>query len=143
MIEDINLKHSYAAGIIDGEGSIFITKSHKNDKFKHPVVSVTNTSSSILDFLLNLYGGNICNQKLYKEYHKKSWIWKIHYNNALDCLKYIYPFLLVEEKRRRAKFLLDYYKKFTKRNGKYSKIDIKNKILFEYYFYHNTPPIFL
>jgi len=135
-------KHAYAAGIIDGEGSIYMSRSHKSDKFKHPIISVTSTSYEVLLFLSSLYGGTICNQKTYKDHHKKAWLWKIEYDSVLDCLNHIYPFLLIHEKKRRADFLLKYYKKFTKRNGKYNKTALKNKVLLEYYFYHNTPPIF-
>ena len=67
---------AYIAGIIDGEGSIMLMKTHSTDKFKSPKVSVTSTSFELIDFLQSKFPGTISNQKVYKSHHKPSKIWK-------------------------------------------------------------------
>ena len=48
---ELNL--AYIAGIIDGEGSIMLLKTHATDMFKKPYISVTSTSFEIIDLEQN------------------------------------------------------------------------------------------
>ena len=126
---------AYIAGIIDGEGSIMLNKSRKNE-FRVPFVSVSSTTPEILDFLKFHCSGTICSHKTYKEHHKPHWSWRISHNTALSLLEQIVNFLLVPEKLFRAKYLLDGYKKVTPRNGKYTTEMLVAKHSFEDNFFY-------
>lgn len=132
--------HAYLAGIIDGEGTIALTKLHKNDRFRSPVVSVANTSFELLEYLKNTYKGSICIKKKYKEHHKLSGTWYVSYNNAILILSYIKPFLKIPSKIYRCNIILNEYKKLTLPNGKYSEKDILLKQNLEFKFFHPSIP---
>lgn len=129
---------SYIAGLFDGEGTVTLSRTHSNDKFKAPVASMTSTSIEILNFIQIYYGGCISKQKVYKEHHKLSWVWKITNQKALLSFKDILPFILIKEKQRRIKLLLNNYNNLTKRNGKYTNEEIDRKLDLESKFFHPT-----
>jgi intein/homing endonuclease len=132
---------AYIAGIMDGEGTITLSKIHKTSKFRAPVVSVSSTSYEILNFIHSYYGGSIINQKTYKKHHKNSRVWKTTYTNALKFLSDIYPYLLDKTKRYRAHLLITKYKSVTPRNGRYSKSLERAKQQFEHDFFHPSTTI--
>ncbi len=135
-----NLKLAYTAGLIDGEGSILLNLDSKNAN-RVPVVSLTNTSKPMIDFLYTNFGGTVTNQKTYKLHHKKSWIWRLrNKGQVLSFLTQITPYMLDEEKLRRAKHILNNYELVTVRNGKYSAQQLTDKKAFEEEFFHPSTP---
>ena len=88
------MKNAYAAGLIDGEGSISLLKARKNETFRHPVIEISNTTYELLQFMKTTFGGSISSHKTYKKHYKPSWSWKLHYDAAISCLEQITPFLL-------------------------------------------------
>lgn len=125
----------YAAGLIDGEGSIMLLSSHRS-KFKVPTISMTSTSYELIDFMQKTYGGVVCKHKTYKDHHKKSWSWRIRYNKVFNFISKILPYLKDGQKVRRARFLQAFYKKYTPRNGRYSEECLKKKKQLERVFFH-------
>ncbi len=128
MIDPINY---YIAGIIDGEGTITMTKKPDNSQYRMPVISVSSTTLPILTFLKDRYGGSISTHKIYQSHHKQSWSWKVVYNRALAVCSDIDGLLLEPEKQRRVTLLLNQYSSVTKRNGKYTEEERKIKLQFE------------
>jgi len=124
----------YTAGIIDGEGSVLLSRIHTG-KTRSPVISVSSTTYDILLYLKETFGGSISKHKVYKEHHKQSWSWKICYNKALEFCNDIYPYLKEPIKRKRAKLITEKYKDCTPRNGKYTNNLIKLKEEFEQQFF--------
>ena len=58
---------AYLAGLIDGEGSIMLTKTRKTDKYPSPKVTIASTSYSLLKVFKDLVGtGCIIQKKKYK-----------------------------------------------------------------------------
>ena len=110
---------AYTAGLIDGEGSILLTKHGKNE-YRAPAITMTNTCYELLDYLRNTFKGSICNQKIYKQHHKPSWVWKITHKRALSFCELILPYLKETEKLRRATLLVTKYKHCTPPNGVYT-----------------------
>jgi hypothetical protein len=55
---------SYIAGIIDGEGSISLTRMHENEH-RRPCISIASTDIELLLYIQELTGGNINNKKNY------------------------------------------------------------------------------
>lgn len=121
----------YTAGLIDGEGTITLSKTNASDKYRHPVVSVTSTSYELLEFLKDNFGGHISVQKVYKETHKQSWSWAVSNDAAIKMIEQIYPFIKEKRKGNRAKMIIEQYKKLTVRNGKYTETQKQSKLDFE------------
>lgn len=127
--------YSYLAGIIDGEGSICLTRHGKNE-FARPRVSVASTTREMVDFLKITFGGHISTKRKKKKfYHKEAYIWAVSGNLALDLLKKVVDFLKEPRKRNRARYLLSRYKGVTVRNGKYNKFQLVRKKEFEKVFF--------
>lgn len=121
----------YTAGLIDGEGTITLLKGRSSDKFRHPVVSVTSTSKELIDFLHQTFDGVIVTQKIYKDHHKPSWSWKITYDQAIEFIRLVRPFMKESSKCQRCDMILSTYKSLTNRNGKYTTEQIQAKLDFE------------
>jgi intein/homing endonuclease len=118
----------YTAGLIDGEGTITLSK---GGKFRYPVVSVTSTSRELIDFLHSTFQGVVVNQKTYKDHHKPAWVWKVSYDQAIEFIIDVRPFMKEPSKCKRCDLILSSYKKLTNRNGKYTPEQIQAKLDFE------------
>lgn len=125
------IQKSYVAGIIDGEGSIMLQSFHKN-QLPSPCVSVASTSMKLLVYLKETIGyGVILKKKNYNmEKHHDSYTFYVRYNNAINLLTEIEPYLIIESKRKMAKLIIEKYKALTPRNGRYSEEQLLLKELF-------------
>ena len=132
------LNNVYAAGLFDGEGTVTLIKQGKLSKFKAPTVSLTSTTYELIKFMKDNYGGHIRNQKVYKEHHKKAYCWQLRYNNALEFLTKLNPYIKEPAKKKRIELLINKYKKVTKSNGKYSEQEAIKKHAFEEEFFTHT-----
>ena len=47
--------YAYTAGIIDGEGTITLTKTHSHNEFRYPVLSMTSTTYSFLEYFIYFF----------------------------------------------------------------------------------------
>lgn len=127
---------AYTAGLIDGEGTITLSRQNKKALWRCPIISCSSTSYELLQFLKDNWGGSISKHKTYQDHHKQSWSWKLCRRRALAMLHEISPYMLEPEKVRRSRMLLDEYLEITPRNGKYSE-DLKlRKASFELRFLH-------
>ncbi len=125
---------NYAAGLLDGEGSIMLMSANKGKK-KSPHVSMTSTTIELLEFMKENFGGYIVNKKTYKEHHKQAWAWQLSYDKAFFFCKKIAPYLREPEKKRRAELIVKRYKTVTPRNGKYTAEMLYERSLFEEEFF--------
>ena len=107
------------AGIIDGEGSIILTRIHENEH-RRPCITIASTDKELLIYVQSLIGGTIINKKNYNpEKHKNSFALNIaKKKEVFPALKQISPFLRVDKKRLRAQWILNHYDAVTVRNGK-------------------------
>ena len=128
-------KHDYMAGLIDGEGTITLSRPSCGAPYRLPIVSVSSTTEEILSFCVDNYGGHISTQKTYKEHHKQAWVWKISNRKAVAFCELIHPLLLEPSKRNRALHIATHYLNVTPRNGKYSKELREAKLHFEQQFF--------
>ncbi len=117
----LETEKAYIAGIIDGEGSIMLTRFHKN-QYHSPCVSISSTDIELLEWVKKTTGiGKIINKKNYdEEKHKNSYTYRVIYDDAISLLREIEPYLVIQQKKLRAQHILNYYKKITPRNGRYS-----------------------
>jgi hypothetical protein len=105
---------AWAAGIIDGEGSVMLIRSHPNDN-ECPVVSVTNTSMELLEKMSQMFGGKIRKQKKYNPKHTQAYIWSIKHQHALECIKMLAPMIVIPKKKNRSDLIISTFPKVSKR----------------------------
>lgn len=112
---------SYISGIIDGEGSIMLQRIHKNEH-PSPCVSIASTTLELLEWVKDTIGkGRIISKKNYNiEKHKDCYSYVLRRNDAIQLLKDIYPYLIINTKRKRAELIISKYKSVTPRNGYYT-----------------------
>ncbi|WP_077619434.1 LAGLIDADG family homing endonuclease [Bacillus sinesaloumensis] len=127
---------SYIAGIIDGEGSISLTRMHEKEH-RRPCISIASTDFELLRYVQKLTGGVINNKKNYKpDRHMDSYTLTIKKKeDVFYTLEHIMPFLRVNKKKNRSVWILENYNNVTPRNGKYSPELLKKKAIFEEYFF--------
>ena len=127
---------AYLAGIIDGEGSITLTRMHKNE-YRRPCISISSSDPELIQYLKSLIGGNISIKKNYKpSKHKDSYTLSVkNKEKVLYILEMISPLLRVDKKKNRALWILYYYDFVTPRNGKYTLEQMNRKLLFEEIFF--------
>ncbi len=125
------IEKAYIAGIIDGEGSIMLQRFHTN-QYPAPCVSIASTTIELLTWLKDTIGyGVIIKKKNYNpEKHKLSYSFVIKQNNAIKLLEDIYPYLIIESKRKRAEMIITQYKALTPRNGRYTEEQLAKKEMF-------------
>ncbi len=110
---------AYAAGILDGEGSIYLARIHAS-RWPSPTVSVASTDRELLEWLCTRVGGTIIQKRIYQPQHSRSFDWKLTDRRALSFLEIVRPFLVIQRKIERADLLLNDYLSCTPRNGRYT-----------------------
>ncbi|MEX0745044.1 MAG: LAGLIDADG family homing endonuclease [Phycisphaeraceae bacterium] len=109
----------YIAGLIDGEGTITLTRVHRNEN-RRLVVSISNNDLSLLQFVLEVVGaGRITTKRTYNPRHAPNFTYQVSSRQALQLLRQMAP-LLRSYKAARAKLALADYVRLTPRNGKYA-----------------------
>lgn len=100
---------AYAAGLIDGEGSIRITSRGKygGTTFRQGqytlMVELVNTDKGMIEWMVERFGGSVSHYAENVEQNRKAkWHWRVAANKALYVLDAIWPF--VRTKQRQAKF---------------------------------------
>lgn len=115
----IAVEASYIAGLIDGEGTITLSRKHRNEN-RQLVISISNTEDKLLNYVRNtVEAGRITSKRTYSDKHTPSKTYQISNRQALDLLKQIAPYLK-SYKADRAALVLDHYIQLTPRNGRYS-----------------------
>lgn len=110
---------AYLAGLIDGEGTITLTRKHANEN-RQLAISISSTERGILQFVLERTGvGKITNKRRACEQHQPSFAYAVYNRHALALLAQIFPYMH-SYKRERARLILDNYIRLTPRNGRYT-----------------------
>lgn len=129
---------AYIAGIVDGEGTITLTRRNSN-KQRHLILSVSNTELRLLRHIQSVTGvGKITRKRVYSEHHAIGYTYGISNRHALDIIRAIYPYLQTH-KRLRAKLILEQYLKLTPRNGKYTQAMLRRRERFIEKFFEIRP----
>ncbi|RPI32542.1 MAG: hypothetical protein EHM70_08685 [Chloroflexota bacterium] len=117
---------AYTAGIIDGEGSVSLTRNRKF-RWPSPQVSVASNDRELLEWLRHLFGGTIVVKQPRKPAHSLSFEWKLTDRRALCFLQIVRPYLVIQRKIQRTDLLLDAYLECTPRNGRYTPEMVEKK----------------
>lgn len=113
-----DIERGYLAGIIDGEGTIILTK---DKEFRYPTIAVSSCTLGILETVKEICdGGVITPKRTYKSTHSPSWAWKIERQRAIAILEEVTPFLKEPKKKARAELIIKDYTRLTPRNGRYT-----------------------
>lgn len=109
----------YLAGLIDGEGTVTLTRLHRNEN-RRLVVSISNNDLALLRFVRRAVGtGRITTKRTYSPRHSPAFNYQVSSRQALELLRQTAPFLR-SYKAVRARLALAKYVAVTPRNGKYS-----------------------
>lgn len=127
----------YIAGIIDGEGSICLTK---QGKWRHPTIQISSTTKEMLEYVQSIIGGTISLKNERNTSHKQAYAYKIDYQRAIEVLEEIVNLLHEPKKKARALFIIQNYNNVTSRNGRYSAEKEQAKIAFEEKFFQLETP---
>ena len=117
MVSDTEI--AYSAGMLDGEGSIALTRNHPS-RWPSPQVSVSTTDAEVLEWLKQRFGGVIVHKRTYAPHHKAAYDWKLTDRKALAFLTQVRQFLVIERKIQKCDLLLGEYVACTPRNGRYT-----------------------
>ncbi len=83
---------AYIAGLIDGEGTITLSRRHANEN-RQLVVSISNNEKPLLDYVLTTIGaGKITNKRKSQSHHANSYNWSIS-KKAGFSLRVLFRFL--------------------------------------------------
>lgn len=116
---------AYIAGIIDGEGTIGMTRKGKGMQ-RQLVVTISSTERELLEYIKETTGvGKITSKKTYDVRHATGHTYHIANRQALALLRLTSRFLRTY-KRHRVALVLDKYLLLTPRNGKYTE-NVKKK----------------
>ena len=120
-----NIDASYISGLIDGEGTVTLTRKHKNEN-RQLCISISSTEIGLLEFVLSATGvGKITNKKASKSHHAHSYAYAVYNRQALALLEQTVSYMR-SYKRDRAKIILKDYLAVTPRNGKYGDKFLQN-----------------
>lgn len=129
---------AYIAGLIDGEGTVTLTREHRNER-RRLVVSISSTERPLLEFVQTAVGaGRITNKRTYDSRHTPSYTYKITNRQALELLRQIQPYML-GYKAQRAACAIKSYLQVTPRNGRYTPEQSIAKECFETDFLNIAP----
>ena len=109
---------SYLAGIIDGEGSIYIQSRKRSNYIDYfPRFQIVNTDKKLMDWIHSKFGGHLCQKNRVK--HNPNW--RLQYEwfttrPVMDqLLKLIIPFLIC--KKEHAEVMLEFRKTFLEKHN--------------------------
>jgi hypothetical protein len=110
---------AYLAGLVDGEGTVTLTRVHRNEN-RRLVVCIANNDLSLLNYVRDAVGaGKITGKRSYSARHSPSFNYQIANRQALELLRQIVIFMRTY-KTARAQLALQNYLRLTPRNGRYS-----------------------
>jgi hypothetical protein len=128
---------AYVAGLVDGEGSISLTRRHAKDH-RQLVISISNTEKAILVHVASVVGaGRIVSKATYRPNHTPSYAYLIENRQALALLCQVQPYLR-SYKAERGKLVLENYVRLTPRNGKYAERQLDDRARFVRTFFSIT-----
>ncbi|TLZ32316.1 MAG: hypothetical protein E6K20_02260 [Gammaproteobacteria bacterium] len=128
---------AYLAGIIDGEGTITLTRTHRGEN-RRPVVSISSTELSLLLYVRSVVGaGRITSKVRAQDHHSPAFAYTISSRQALTLLGRVWPYLRTY-KAGRACLLVEEYVRVTPRNGRYTPHQRAARQAFEQRFFANS-----
>ena len=118
------LEKAYLAGIIDGEGTITLSK---EGEFRYPTITFCNNDKSIIDYVNTFCPGTVSVKRSNNPLHKDNYVWRLVRRRAIDAIQEILPYMHESKKIARGKTIVENYIALTPRNENYSEeLKLKN-----------------
>lgn len=97
-----NSEIAWAAGFIDGEGTICIQRRTREKRNREYAVALTaeNTDPAALLLLMKLFGGYVYQRSIRRKHHfgkRPIFSWKAHRGNIGSVLKALLPYLILKK----------------------------------------------
>lgn len=92
-----DLEKGYLAAIIDGEGTVTLTK---DSSFRYPTIEVSSTTLEIVEYLKDHFGGVISKKNERNPKWKQAYVWKVERRKAIALLKEIVSYLHEPKKKQ-------------------------------------------
>ncbi len=93
---------AYAAGIIDGEGSVMIRllkkKGHTVARYHNLVVCVSSTDYPLCEWMQAHFGGTISTPSRPTNNWKAAWKWQLLSRHAEEFLRAVRPYLVIKDR---------------------------------------------
>jgi len=106
MCEPTELQYAYLAGIIDGEGCIYIGSHSENAetgaRYFTTCIQVTNTDKSLIDWLHAIFGGlsaPYTTSQTPKIHRKKVWVWKVTGKELTHVCQKTLPYIVAKREQ--------------------------------------------
>jgi hypothetical protein len=110
---------AYIAGLVDGEGTVTLSRLHRNEN-RRLVVCISNNDFALLQHVKSKIGaGRITSKRVYSARHAPSFNYQINNRQALEVLRQIVVYMK-SYKMARARLVLRDYLRLTPRNGRYT-----------------------
>jgi len=97
-----------------------------------PCISIASATYELLDCIKSVIGKGAIKLKINynNSKHKDCYSYILKHDDAIQLMTEIYPYLIINSKRRRSELILNNYKSLTPRNGRYSDELLKAKLDF-------------
>jgi hypothetical protein len=129
---------AWLAGLIDGDGTIALTRRHRNEH-RQLEVTIANTDFALLQYVKSIVGmGRISRKRSVAINHTPSGAYQVSNRQALSLLNQIHPYLRTY-KSKRAKLVVENYVRLTPRNGRYTNKMLDARRLFVHEFLMLNP----
>jgi hypothetical protein len=116
MKQNRSIQLAYLAGLIDGEGCIYIKKSEKDANKQQKYASYTlsicinQTDKESIDYIKGIFGGNITIGKQYGLGYLPVMRWEVGHQRTFELCKDLIPFLRIKKKQAELAVRFYYYK---------------------------------
>lgn len=90
-MEDSKYKDAYFAGLIDGEGSLFLAGSQGR-----ATIELKMTCFATVDALHQEYGGTVRYRKAQRSHWLDQWLWRVRDVQAREVLRRVRPFMITK-----------------------------------------------
>lgn len=95
---------AYLAGIIDGEGCIYIGNHSSNKesgaKYYQTLIKISSTDICLIDWLMNIFGGlrgEYTPSQMSKNGRRQVYFWQVTGERLTHLCELIYPFILIKK----------------------------------------------
>ncbi len=95
-------KLAYLAGIVDGDGHLYVAKMKKKDRkrvYYYPRVVVVQKTPELIDWLKENFGGCKVISRRHKYQLNDLWVWSLTGKKVTELAKKMQPFLITKKEQ--------------------------------------------
>ena len=129
-------KLAYTAGILDGEGTVFLERrvTRKGDYRNYVLtVVISNTNEWLIKWLEFNYGGNVSSYQQKHPNRLLSWRWRIQATKAMEFLRLVLPYLILKRPQAEIAIQFQLNRSHRHRTDEEKAVDEAQKLLISSY----------